>query len=58
MNNVWGGYERMMENGDFTWPKRFWEQLRWRWDAMFRAAVRAHYQTSQLSAPVMIAQRR
>src|SRR5205823_6812530 len=58
VNNVWGGYERMIENGDFTWPKPFWEQPLWRWDAMFGAGVRAHYQASQLAAPSMIAQRR
>src|SRR5690349_7707662 len=26
VNNVWGGYERMMEDGVFTWSKPFWEQ--------------------------------
>src|SRR4051812_13706232 len=25
VNNVWGGYERMLEDGNFTWPKPFWE---------------------------------
>jgi NAD(P)-dependent dehydrogenase (short-subunit alcohol dehydrogenase family) len=58
VNNVWGGYERMVENGAFTWSKPFWEQPLWRWDAMFSAGVRAHYQASQLAAPTMIAQRR
>jgi len=58
VNNVWGGYERMVENGEFTWPKPFWKQPLWRWDAMFSAGVRAHYQASQLAAPAMIAQRR
>jgi dehydrogenase/reductase SDR family protein 1 len=58
VNNVWGGYERMVEDGIFTWPKPFWEQPLWRWDAMFSAGVRAHYQASQLAAPAMIAQRR
>ncbi|HXB69822.1 MAG TPA: SDR family NAD(P)-dependent oxidoreductase [Candidatus Acidoferrales bacterium] len=58
VNNVWGGYERMVENGAFTWSKPFWEQPLWRWDAMFSAGVRAHYQASQLAAPAMIAQRR
>src|SRR3954451_20244041 len=58
VNNVWGGYERMIEGGTFTWPKPFWEQPLWRWDAMFSAGVRAHYQASQLAAPAMIAQRR
>lgn len=51
VNNVWGGYERMVDNGAFTWPKPFWEQPLWRWDAMFSAGVRAHYHASQLAAP-------
>jgi NAD(P)-dependent dehydrogenase (short-subunit alcohol dehydrogenase family) len=58
VNNVWGGYEQMVENGAFTWARPFWEQPLWRWDAMFAAGVRAHYQASQLAAPSMIAQRR
>jgi NAD(P)-dependent dehydrogenase (short-subunit alcohol dehydrogenase family) len=58
VNNVWGAYERMVENGQFTWLKPFWEQPLWRWDAMFSAGVRAHYQATQLAAPSMIAERR
>src|SRR6266513_337336 len=58
VNNVWGGYERMIEDGAFTWSKPFWEQPLWRWDAMFSAGVRAHYHASQLAAPSMIARRR
>jgi NAD(P)-dependent dehydrogenase (short-subunit alcohol dehydrogenase family) len=58
VNNVWGGYERMVENGVFTWTKPFWEQPLWRWDAMFSAGVRAYYQASQLAASVMVANRR
>jgi dehydrogenase/reductase SDR family member 1 len=58
VNNVWGGYERMVDNGEFTWSKPFWEQPLWRWDAMFSAGVRAHYRASQLAAPGMIARRR
>jgi dehydrogenase/reductase SDR family member 1 len=58
VNNVWGGYERMIDNGKFTWSLPFWEQPLWRWDSMFSAGVRAHYQASQLAAPAMIAQRR
>jgi dehydrogenase/reductase SDR family protein 1 len=57
VNNVWGGYENMMENGEFTWPRPFWQQPLWRWDAMFAAGVRAYYAASQLAAPLMIAQR-
>jgi NAD(P)-dependent dehydrogenase (short-subunit alcohol dehydrogenase family) len=58
VNNVWGGYERMVDDGNFTWPKPFWEQPLWRWDAMFSAGVRAHYHASQLVAPTMITRRR
>ena len=58
VNNVWGGYERMIDNGAFTWSKPFWEQPLWRWDAMFGAGVRAHYHASQLAAPSMIARGR
>jgi NAD(P)-dependent dehydrogenase (short-subunit alcohol dehydrogenase family) len=58
VNNVWGGYEQMIENGTFTWGKPFWEQPLWRWDAMFAAGVRAHYRASQLTAPGMVAARR
>ena len=55
VNNVWGGYERMIEDGAFTWAKPFWEQPLWRWDAMFGAGVRAHYHASQLAARGMVA---
>jgi len=58
VNNVWGGYEGMVENGQFTWSPPFWEQPRWRWDAMFTAGVRAHYVASQLAARTMVARRR
>jgi len=55
VNNVWGGYERMVDGGAFTWGKPFWEQPLWRWDAMFSAGVRAHYHASQLAARRMVA---
>jgi dehydrogenase/reductase SDR family protein 1 len=59
VNNVWGGYERMVkEDGAFTWMKPFWEQPLWRWDSMFAAGVRAHYQASQLAARSMVARKR
>jgi len=58
VNSVWGGYERMIDDGVFTWPKPFWEQPLWRWDAMFAAGVRAYYQASQRAAASMIARRR
>ena len=34
VNVVWGGYERMVEDGRFTWAAPFWEQPTWRWEAM------------------------
>jgi NAD(P)-dependent dehydrogenase (short-subunit alcohol dehydrogenase family) len=55
VNNVWGGYENMVEGGEFTWTRPFWQQPLWRWDAMFQAGVRAHYAASRLAAPLMIA---
>ena len=55
VNAVWGGYDRMMEDGQFTWPRPFWEQPLWRWDAMFNAGVRAHYRASQFAAKGMVA---
>jgi dehydrogenase/reductase SDR family protein 1 len=58
VNNVWGGYERMVENGVFTWSRPFWEQPLWRWDAMFTTGVRAHYHASQLAAAAMVRRRR
>ena len=58
VNNVWGGYERMMEDGQFTWPRPFWQQPLWRWDAMFAAGVRAHFAASRLAAPGMIDRKR
>jgi dehydrogenase/reductase SDR family protein 1 len=57
VNNVWGGYERMVDDGAFTWTTPFWEQPLWRWDSMFAAGVRAHYHASQLAAPAMISRR-
>jgi NAD(P)-dependent dehydrogenase (short-subunit alcohol dehydrogenase family) len=57
-NSVWGGYEQMVDGGTFTWPKPFWEQPLWRWDAMFDAGVRAYYRAAQLVAPAMVARHR
>jgi dehydrogenase/reductase SDR family protein 1 len=58
VNNVWGGYERMVEDGQFTWALPFWQQPLWRWDAMFAAGVRAHYATSAFAARTMVEQGR
>lgn len=57
VNNAWGGYERMVEGGQFTWPVPFWEQPVWRWDAMMNAGVRAAFLASRHAARMMVAQR-
>lgn len=57
VNNAWGGYENMIENGEFTWSRPFWQQPLWRWDSMFQAGVRAAYVASRLAAPLMLLQR-
>lgn len=51
---VWGGYEGMVENGEFTWGHPFWQQSRVRWDAMMEAGVRAGFVASQHAARQMI----
>lgn len=53
-NCVWGGYERMVEDGQFTWGRPFWEQPAWRWDLMFDAGVRAAFVASQHAARLMV----
>ena len=58
VNNVWGGYEGMVEDGEFTWPWPFWRQPLRRWDAMFLAGVRAHYVASRLAAQAMVMRQR
>ena len=54
VNSAWGGYEGMVEHGEFTWAKPFWEQPMARWDAMFDAGVRAAFHASQLAARTMV----
>ncbi|MGQ0732500.1 MAG: SDR family NAD(P)-dependent oxidoreductase [Acidobacteriota bacterium] len=57
-NVAWGGYERMVEDGRFTWAAPFWEQPSWRWEAMITAGVRAAFVASQLAARRMVPARR
>ncbi|MEX1256909.1 MAG: SDR family NAD(P)-dependent oxidoreductase [Gemmatimonadota bacterium] len=54
VNGVWGGYERMVEDGRFTWGDPFWLQAAWRWDAMVGAGVRAGFVASQHAASAMV----
>lgn len=54
VNVAWGGYERMVENGRFTWSAPFWEQPMWRWEAMITSGVRAAFVASQHAARRMV----
>jgi dehydrogenase/reductase SDR family member 1 len=58
VNVAWGGYERMVEDGHFTWASPFWEQPSWRWEAMITAGVRAAFVASQHAARRMVPARR
>jgi NAD(P)-dependent dehydrogenase (short-subunit alcohol dehydrogenase family) len=58
VNNAWGGYERMVEDGKFTWAAPFWEQPVWRWDAMMGTAVRGAFVASQHAARLMLPNKR
>src|ERR1700679_2446403 len=55
VNSAWGGYQRMVEDGQFTWPLPFWEQAMHRWTSMLDAGVRAAFVASSLAAKMMIA---
>ncbi len=58
VNNAWGGYERMVDGGRFTWGDPFWEQPTWRWDAMLGAGARAAFVASAHAARLMVPARR
>jgi dehydrogenase/reductase SDR family protein 1 len=58
VNSAWGGYERMVENGAFTWGLPFWEQPAHRWTSMIDAGVRAAYVCGAHAARLMLPQRR
>ncbi|RXT29391.1 short-chain dehydrogenase [Rhizobium leguminosarum] len=58
VNNAWPGYENMVEDGEFTWPRAFWDQPAWRWDAMIGTALRAAFMMSRAVAPMMISTQR
>jgi len=58
VNSAWGGYERMVEDGQFTWSAPFWRQQPHRWAGMMDAGVRAAFFVSAHAARMMITQRR
>lgn len=58
VNSAWGGYERMMEDGKFTWSVPFWEQPAHRWTGMMDAGVRAAFISASHAARIMVPQKR
>jgi NAD(P)-dependent dehydrogenase (short-subunit alcohol dehydrogenase family) len=58
VNVAWGGYERMIEDGKFTFAAPFWQQPTWRWDAMITAGFRAAFVASQHAARMMLPAKR
>ena len=58
VNCAWGGYERMIEDGRFTWADPFWRQPMWRWESTMVAGVRAAFVASQLATRRMLDQER
>lgn len=53
VNNAWGGYEAQMMGIPMA---PFWEQPRSQWESMLVAGLRAQLVTSQIAAPLLIAQ--
>jgi dehydrogenase/reductase SDR family member 1 len=54
VNSAWGGYERMVEDGTFTWEFPFWDQPEHRWPSMMDAGVRGAFVASGHAARLMI----
>src|SRR5262249_37441689 len=54
VNSAWGGYERMVDGGRFSWADPFHAQPAWRWDAMLGAGVRAAFVASAHAARLML----
>lgn len=57
VNNAWGGYERMTEDGQFAWSVPFWEQPAHRWTSMMDAGVRAAFTCASNAVRLMIPHR-
>jgi len=58
VNSAWGGYERMSEDGKFTWLLPFWEQPAHRWTGMIDAGLRSAFVAASHAARIMIPQKR
>jgi len=51
VNSAWGGYERMVEDAQYTWTLPFWEQPLHRWTSMMDVGVRAAFVAAAHAAP-------
>jgi dehydrogenase/reductase SDR family protein 1 len=58
VNCAWGGYEKMVEDGVFTWLAPFWDQPAHRWTGMMDAGVRVAFVCSANAARMMAPRRR
>ena len=54
VNSAWGGYERMVEDGEFTWNLPFWQQPLHRWTAMMDVGVRTAFLVAARAAGPMV----
>jgi len=54
VNCAWGGYENMVENGNFTWVNKFWEQPIKRWDKIFAIGVKSIFVNSKYAMEFML----
>lgn len=54
VNSAWGGYECVIDKGEFAWALPFWEQTEKRWATMIDAGVRAAFVVSAQAARLMI----
>jgi len=57
VNCAWGGYERMVEGGAFTWAAPFWDQPLHRWRGVIDQGLRAAFVASQAAARLMVPRR-
>jgi dehydrogenase/reductase SDR family protein 1 len=58
VTSAWGGYERMVEDGAFTWSVPFWQQPMHRWASMMDAGVRAAFVCASHAARLMVPRKR
>jgi len=54
VNCAWGGYERMVEDGRFTWALPFWQQPAHRWTGMIDAGAHAAFVAGSHAARIMV----